>query len=137
MALIKIDWNPGEKKIRQFGFMLAGFSVLLASWWLWKGHSQRAWILGPLGLIAGLASAALPGTLGAGVYKAWMCVAFAIGSVVSPLLLGLLFYGILTPMGLVMRLIGRDALRLKRPATDSYWTPLTIPDDKSYFERLF
>lgn len=137
MALLKIDWNPGEAKIRQFGLILAGAALALGGFWWQKGLAQRALILGPLGVFAGLLTAAWPGGFGRYLYKAWMSVAFVIGSIVSPLLLGLLFYGMVTPMALIMKLIGRDALRLKRPNSDTYWTPLSIPEDKTYFERLF
>jgi hypothetical protein len=137
MALIKIDWNPGAAKIRQFGLILAGVSLALGGFWFQKGLVQRAMILAPLGALAGLLTAAWPDGFGKRLYKAWMSVAFVIGSIVSPLLLGILFYGVVTPMALVMKLIGRDALRLKRPEGDTYWSPLTTPEDKTYYERLF
>ena len=137
MALIRIDWNPGERKIRQFGLMLAGFSILLAAGWIWKGHAHRAWAIGPAGSVLGLLTAALPGSLGRVVYKAWMSIAFIIGSVVSPVLLAILYFAMVTPMALIMRLLGRDALRLKRPETSSYWMPIKMPENKTDFERLF
>jgi polyferredoxin len=56
------------------------------------------------------------------VYLALMVLAFPIGWVISELLLRLIYYGIFTPLGLWFRVIGRDALRLRKPETDSYWT---------------
>ena len=141
MALIRIDWNPSERKVRQFGLGLAIFSLLLACWSAWKGHggfaapqTWRAWVIPA---VLGLLCAALPGPLGRPVYRAWMGVSWVIGTAVSEVLMALLFYGMLTPLALISRAIGRDALRLKRPAGESYWTTLTIPKDKSYLRRLF
>ncbi|MBI5247161.1 MAG: hypothetical protein HY923_08260 [Elusimicrobia bacterium] len=129
MALIHVDWNPGTKKIREFGLILLGLSVVMAA----LGHRTSA----PAAAFLGILSATLPGSAGLWIYKAWMGVAFVIGSILSPILLATIYFGLFTPLALIMKLIGRDALRLKRPATDTYWTPMNMPDDKSYYERLF
>ena len=128
MALIHVDWNPGTRKVRQFGLILLGLAAL-GAW--------RHWTLAPAGAFLGILAAALPGSVGLWIYKAWMGVAFVIGSILSPLILGAIYFGLFTPMALVMRLLGRDALRLKRPVTDTYWTTMDMPDEKTYYERLF
>lgn len=137
MALIRIDWNPSAAKIRQFGWMLCGFSLLLGGFWAWRGRGPWAWYIAGAGLPLGVLTAVFPEALGRRIYKVWMGAAFIIGSVVSPLIMGFLYYGMVTPFAIVMKLAGRDALRLKRPRVESYWTALSIPEDKSYFERLF
>ena len=53
--------------------------------------------------------------------KAWFRLGEFLGKVVSPIVLGIIFFGILTPISIVSRLFGRDALRLKRRAGNSYW----------------
>ena len=67
-----------------------------------------------------------------------MAVTFPIGWVISHLLLGLIYYGMFTPLALFFRLVGRDALKLKidRNAA-SYWieTP-TNPDPANYFRQF-
>ena len=130
MALIKVDWNPSAKKVREFGLILLSLSVIAGLWRHWS-------VLGPAGAALGVLATALPSSLGLWIYKAWMGVAFVIGSILSPIILGLIYFGLFTPLALIMRLIGRDALRLKRPLTDTYWTPMNMPDDKTYYERLF
>ena len=57
------------------------------------------------------------------VYMAWMVVAFPIGWTVSKVVLAAMLYLVFTPLALVFRLMGRDALdmRLRRPAGESYW----------------
>lgn len=125
MALLHVDWNPGTRKIRVFGLILTALAILF-------GHAAA-----PVGVALGLLSVFLPGSAGLWIYKTWMGVAFVIGSIASPILLGLIYFGLFTPLALIMRVIGRDALRLKRPQVDSYWTPMAMPDDKTYYERLF
>src|SRR5690606_37879755 len=58
------------------------------------------------------------------VYYAFTIVAFPIGWVVSHVLLAVVFYGVFTPIGLVMRLLGRDPMRRKFDSNaESYWAP--------------
>jgi hypothetical protein len=65
-----------------------------------------------------------------------MVVAFPIGWTVFRLVLGAFFYGILTPVAVVMRVAGRDALNLRRRDVRSYWTVKKTPDDAaSYFRQ--
>ena len=68
-----------------------------------------------------------------------MGLAFVMGTCVSTLILLLIFFLIITPVGLVMKMMGRDALRLKKSRFpgDTYWVPYDEPRDKSYYERLF
>ena len=54
--------------------------------------------------------------------RAWMGLALLLSRVVNPVIMALLFYGVFTPMGLVMKLFGQDLLSLKRDASaTSYW----------------
>ncbi len=64
-------------------------------------------------------------------------VTYPIGWLVSRLLLGVLFYGMFTPLGLLFRLLGRDALaRRARPDASSYWITKEGPNDaRSYFRQ--
>jgi hypothetical protein len=55
------------------------------------------------------------------VYTGWMIVAFPIGWTVSKIALGLMFFLVFLPVGLVFRMTGRDVLHLKRRAGGSYW----------------
>jgi hypothetical protein len=66
-----------------------------------------------------------------------MGVGFVIGSVVGRLLLALCYYGVLTPIALLMRLRGRDALRLRRRECESYWVDLPPPPPPERYERQF
>lgn len=135
MALIRVDWNPSDKKIRRFGGLLILFALAAAGLAWRRGSVRGAAGAASVGVLLGAVSAAAPkgGRL---VYKAWTAAAFVIGAAVSTVLLLVLYYFVVTPLGLFFRWRGRDALGLAAGGRDSYWTPLDIPEDKAYFERL-
>jgi hypothetical protein len=67
-----------------------------------------------------------------------MVMAFPIGWTISQFILALMFYRLFTPIGLVFRLLGRDALhRVRQPGLDSYWSPKATPaDPRRYFKQF-
>jgi hypothetical protein len=72
------------------------------------------------------------------LYVGWICAAFPIGWTISHLLLLLIFYGILTPIGLVMRVLGYDPLRRKSdPVAGTYWVERAQAEDSSRYFRQF
>lgn len=119
--MLSPSWYPDQKQLRQFAIIsLFGFGLFGAIAYFrfgWQTAGCVLWAVGALTFVAGLASPSsiLP------VYTLLMLIATPIGWVVSHVLLILLFYLIMTPVALVFRMIGRDALRLRKPQTDSYW----------------
>jgi hypothetical protein len=106
---------------RAFGLVFAGFFALLTLLKLWRGWSAWGWVF--LGLALAFAAAALlvPGML-APLNRLWLKLGLLLHKVMTPLVMGLLFYGVVTPMGVLMRLLGKDLLRLKRdPGARTYW----------------
>ena len=105
---------------RSFGIVMAVVFALIAALNLW--HEGRVWPW--LGGIAALFLAAAylwPAGLKP-LNKLWFRFGLLLHAVISPLVMGLLFYVAVLPTGLVMRAMGRDLLRLKRePDSDSYW----------------
>jgi hypothetical protein len=59
--------------------------------------------------------------------KTWFLIGELLGKIVSPLVLGIIFFVVLTPVGLITKLFGRDTLRLKRTEASSYWVDRTPP----------
>jgi len=53
--------------------------------------------------------------------KAWYGLGILLGRIVSPIVLGIIFYTLITPVAVIMRLFGRDALKLKKQNVQSYW----------------
>jgi hypothetical protein len=70
--------------------------------------------------------------------KAWFMLGLALGKVVSPIVLGIIFFGLLTPISLIAKLMGRDELKLKRPEIKSYWVePIGANSDAESFKNQF
>lgn len=98
-----------KKTLRQFGLMVGGVFLLIGFWpLLWRQEGIRDWAAWS-GALLSLAGLALPGILKY-PYQGWMWVGHAMGWVNTRIILGVLFYGIVTPMGLVMKLAGRDPM---------------------------
>ncbi len=122
MAILKIDWRPEIAVLRRFGstFLLSA-AVFVVVLWFMTGNGQLTWAVGAtLGVAGGLMVLA-PSFGGRYAYLLLMAPAFVIGSVVSRLLVGVLYYCVVTPIGLVMRLMGRDPLGLVLDGRESYF----------------
>ncbi len=115
---------------RTFGFVMAGALALLALINGWHHGRLWPWELGAA-LSFLLAAWLKPASLDP-LNRLWMKLGLLLHRIVNPIVMGLLFYGTIWPTGLVMRMRGRDLLRLKRePGSDSYWivrTPGPAPE---------
>jgi hypothetical protein len=103
---------------RAFGWFFTGVFVIGAMWHPWAlalaaltalvTFTRESWLT-PLN-------------------RAWMKLGELMGRVVSPIVLGVIFFGLFTPVGIVMRLFGRDAMsRTFEPAAPSYWVERNPP----------
>ncbi len=105
---------------RAFGVVFAVVFLVIAGWPLFFGGTLRWWAIAASAVFALIAM--LKPALLAGLNRQWMKLGVLLGKVVSPIALGLLFYGVITPIGAVLRLAGKDPLRLKFDrGADSYW----------------
>ena len=111
---------------RAFGLVFASVFLLIAVWPLLHGRMPRWWALGVAAVFV-LVALVYPAPL-AGLNRLWMKLGVLLGKVVGPIALGVVFYGVVTPVGAMMRLTGKDPLRLKLdPGADSYWIPRDPP----------
>jgi hypothetical protein len=102
---------------------MAGVFVLIALWPLVRHGEPGRWWAGIIGGIFGLLGLAWPTSLG-GVHRLWMLVGEKLGWVNSRLILGLMFYGIMTPVALVLKLLGQTPLHLRYdPKAETYRVP--------------
>ena len=125
--------RPTLPSNRSFGWTFTGFFILAGAYGLWHGggHSLAMLALGAAMALVTLTRAAWLTPLN----RAWMKLGELMGRVVSPLVLGVIFFAVFTPVGLVMRAFGRDAMcRRLEPARPSYWVPRAPPGpaDDSY-----
>lgn len=130
--------NPSRVMLRQFAWLWLGFFIALALYQGFvKGHTNAAAVLGALALTVGPIGLARPEWLRP-IFIAWMILAFPIGWTLSQLMLGAMYYGLFVPVGLVFRLVGRDALGLKRGAGGgSHWSPKPMPADVRRYLKQF
>jgi len=72
------------------------------------------------------------------IYVGWMAIAWPIGYVVTHVLFGIIYFGLFTPIAILLRLIGRDALQRKfDKEEESYWIKRTVTSSpKSYFNQF-
>ena len=96
---------------RSFGFTFAIVFAIVALWPLVRGRSVRGWalVVAAAFLVAGLA---LPRVL-APLSRLWFRFGLLLHACISPIIMGLVFYTTVTPIGLVRRLLGQDPLRLR------------------------
>lgn len=131
----KIESSP--KKLREFGFLVGGVLCVLGILLWWRGRGSYPYFFLP-GILLVAAGAVSPSVLKP-FQKAWMSLAILMGWVMTRVLLSVLFYLTLTPIGLILRLTGKDLLDQKlEPEKQSYWkirpqTPRTPSDYEKQF----
>ncbi|HVN79657.1 MAG TPA: SxtJ family membrane protein [Terriglobia bacterium] len=139
MALVEINRNPSRRDLRQFaGLWLPGFILLvgLLAWHRW-GFSMGTILLGVAGVIISGLALFWP-SLARVLYISWMYAAYPIGLGISLCVFAIVYFVILTPVGLTMRMLGRRPLDLKFDRSAStYWTarPRSIKLE-SYFRQF-
>jgi hypothetical protein len=124
MALLDINWNPSSRQLRQFAGLQFAFFAAISAWLYHRtGYPSPALALVAVSLVAGLAGLVRPGSL-RWLFVGWILAVFPVGWLVSHVLLALLFYLVITPVGAMMKCCGYDPMqrRLDRQAT-SYWQP--------------
>ncbi|MBK6687080.1 MAG: hypothetical protein IPG45_21610 [Deltaproteobacteria bacterium] len=111
---------------RSFGVVMAVAFGVVGGLPLLRGGEPRLWSLG-LAVAFGLTTAVRPSLLHP-LNVVWAHLGALLNKIVSPLVLGAMFFLVITPMGLYQRARGRDLLRLKRDAASpSYWIPRDPP----------
>lgn len=72
------------------------------------------------------------------LYQAWMTLTFPLRWVVTHLFLAAVYFGVFTPLALLFRILGRDALQRRfQPAAPTYWQPKRLPGDMRQYLRQF
>ena len=117
---------------RSFGVTFVVVFALLAALGWWRAWAWAVWPAG-LALLTLAVTLARPALLHP-LNRQWMRLAELLHRIVSPIVLGAIFYGMFTPVAAFMRIIGRDAMRRRfEPAARTYWIERTPPgpDPKS------
>jgi hypothetical protein len=121
---------------REFGLVVGGVFALLGVWWLYRGKFlYPALVLTIVGLALVLFGLLAPRVLAA-PRKAWMKLAEVLAFVSSRIILALIYFLVLTPIGLTKRAMGWDPLHRRAASGESFWLPYP-KRDRSHYEKMF
>ena len=119
---IKISSN------RSFGIVFFVFFLIIAIYPLINGDELRLWslVISIIFLLLGLVNSKIINPLN----KLWFKFGIFLGKIISPLIMGIIFFLVVTPIGLLMRLLNKDLLNLKFNNNNTYWIEKTEPKSK-------
>tara|TARA_Y100000816_G_scaffold241890_1_gene188876 strand:- start:73 stop:462 length:390 start_codon:yes stop_codon:yes gene_type:complete len=111
------DIKIGSNK--SFGILFAIVFILIALWPLIKGNEIRLWslIISIIFLTLGLVNSKILTPLN----KLWFKLGIFLGNFIAPIIMGIIFFFVVTPTGIIMKLLGKDLIKLKKNNENSYW----------------
>jgi hypothetical protein len=127
-----VNTNPDRQELRKFGLIFAGMFILIFGLllpWIWdKSSPMWPWIVAAVFVAAALL---VPMALGP-VYRLWMKIGHVLGWINTRIILGVMFFIIFAPVGLLLRLLGKDMLkrRLDTSATTYRIASEHLPRDR-------
>lgn len=132
-----VNWRPDARELRRFALaMLVGFSLLgLLAAWRGGGVTTTSMVLWGIGLF--LAAAALVPGLGRVAYLAVYLPTSIIGFVVSNVILTAIFFLVITPLGIILRLMGKDFLQQRQQKQTTQWLPIKGAKSEDSYYRQF
>ncbi len=133
-----IPRDPPTRTLREFATLWILFFGGLALWrFLGRQDAWNAAALATLALSVGPLGLAKPALIRP-IFVGWLIAAFPIGWLISKVILLLLFFAVFTPIALIFRLVGRDALhRRGRAKVDTYWSAKVTPSDFRRYLRQY
>lgn len=104
---------------RNFGIFFSFIFIIISFWPLKDGDSIRIWSLSIslIFLILGLLNSNILSPLN----KAWFKLGIYLGNIISPMIMAIIFFFLITPIGLLMRVLNKDLINLKKKNKKSYW----------------
>jgi hypothetical protein len=125
-----------KKELRNFGLLVGGVFVVISLWpLLLRNEPVRAWAAvagGSLIVLGGVSPLLL-----APIHQGWMWIGHILGWVNTRILLGIVFYGLLTPIGLVLRLMGKNSMRPGFEGQSSTYRIVRQPRPRSHMNYQF
>ena len=122
---------------RKFGWTVGGVFAVLGALLFWRHRTTAGTVAASLGGTLLLLAAVAPALLAA-PHRGWLAFARILGRVNSAIFLFLTFFLVLTPLGFVLRLFGRDELRRRGKAPQSMWTPYPERNgDPRHYETIW
>jgi hypothetical protein len=121
---------------KEFGLIVGGVFALLGVWWLYRGKfATAAYILSAAGSALIICGLVYPRVLTV-PRKFWMKLAEGMAYISSRIILAIIFFLVLTPIGLVKRALGWDPLQRRSATSDTFWQP--YPErQRRHYEKMF
>ena len=131
-----MDQAATRKELRQFGLLVGAVFTVMGLWPLvFRGEPLRLWAIGIGGLLIAFGGI-LPQLL-APIHKGWMWVGHILGWINTRILLGIVFYALITPIGLVFRLMGKDTMRQVFAESSTTYRVVRSPRPHSHMKYQF
>ena len=105
---------------RNFGVLFCIVFMIISLWPLLNQNEIRIWplIISIIFLLLGLINSTLLTPLN----KLWFKFGILLGNIISPIIIGIIFFLVVTPTGLLMKIFKKDPLNLKKNNSNTYWT---------------
>jgi len=128
--------QPTVKDLRQFGLLVGGIFSVIGLWpFVFRSESPRLWALvlgGVLMMLGGIAPQSLRQ-----VHTGWMKIGHVLGAINTKLLLGLIYYLLIAPIGMVMRLLGKDSMHRTFDRDVSTYRVVQTPRPRQHMRNQF
>jgi len=125
-----------KKILRKFGLLVGGIFFLLGFWIYYSSQSFVGIIFLFIGILLFAFGLLFPNALSS-AYKVWMGLAFALGWIMSRVLLIVLFYFVLTPVGFIAKIVGKKFLDIDYTVKkESYWI-IRSSDMKTDYSKMY
>jgi hypothetical protein len=131
-----VNQSTPHKELRHFGLLVGAIFTIIGLWPLvFRNEPFRLWAVVPGGVLI-LLGAIFPQIL-APIHKAWMKMGHILGWINTRILLGLVFYGLVTPIGIIFRLMGKDSMRQVFAMESSTYRVVRTPRPRSHMKYQF
>ena len=124
---------PSNKK---FGYFFTIVFLFVSAYFYFKGIIFASYYLGIASVVFFLI-ATLKDDILRPLNKLWMIFGLILGMIVNPIVMGVVFFFIFTPIGIIMRVIGRDELQLQFKNKSSYWIKRSVDTQSNSFRKQF
>ena len=129
--------RPGQSEdaaARRSAFTVAVVFAVMAAWQFHRGHTVRLYVFG--GAAVALVAVALIPSAARRFHRGWMNLAHVLGAINSRIILSILYFLVITPIGRIVRWTGHDPLTRRAPRSGSYWIARPRPrQSRAEFEK--
>ena len=130
LSVVKLPSN------QKFGFFFSAIFLIASIFFIYLNNWTTGCVLAILGILF-LIITIIKAELLLPLNHLWMRFGLLLGIIISPIVLGIIFFGLFTPYSIIMKLIGRDELRLKKVKNISHWILRSKTLSQTNFKQQF